>query len=167
MNSEKEMIAKSEALEQVNLALRRAALLYHFFAETLISEFGEDEGQQLVLKAIGAYGAHIGHAAEDRARKMGLDAVPENFQDDLPVMAWDAEEVIVDDEKRTRIHHCPLAQVWRELGNPRHARLYCFVDQAKMTAFSPDHTYVHLKNVLDGDPHCELVVRKSQDAEQG
>ena len=43
MPTEKEMIRKSEALEQVNLALRRAALLYHYFADTLIAEFGEDE----------------------------------------------------------------------------------------------------------------------------
>ena len=164
MSLEKDMMPKSEALDQVNLALRRTALLYHYFADTLIAEFGEDEGRRLVLKAIGAYGSHIGRAAEERAREMGLDTVPENFQDDLPMMAWDAEDVVVDGEKRTRIHHCPLAKVWRELGNPKHARLYCFVDQAKMTAFNPDHTYVHLKNVLDGDPHCELVVRENPDA---
>ena len=43
MPSEKEKFSKSETLEQVNLALRRAALLYHYFADTLISELGEDE----------------------------------------------------------------------------------------------------------------------------
>ena len=160
MTEEKENILKSDARQQVNLALRRAALLYHFFADTLISEFGDDEGRRLILKAIGAYGSHIGQAAESRARQQGLDADPKNFQDDLPMMAWDAEEVFVDNEKRTRIRHCPLAAVWKELGNPEHARLYCFVDQAKMMAFNPDYTYVHLKNVLDGDPFCELTVRQ-------
>ena len=77
--------------------------------------------------------------------------------------AWEAEEVIVGDENRTRIHHCPLARVWQELGNPRHARFYCFVDQAKMSAFNPGYTYVHLKNLLDGDPYCELAVRPQPD----
>ena len=165
MSEEKEKILKSEALEQVNLAIRRAALLYHYFADTLISEFGEDEGRRLILKAIGAYGAHIGNAAGDRARQIGLQSLPDNFQDDLPMMAWEAEEVVVDNEKRTRVHHCPLAAVWKELGNPDHARLYCFVDQAKMTAFNPDYTYVHLKNIIDGDPHCELVVRNNSEVE--
>ena len=165
MQTEKETISKSEALEQLNLALRRAALLYHYFADTLIAEFGEDEGRRLILKAIGAYGAHIGKAAEKRAREKGLAAAPDNFQDDLPRMAWKSEDIVVDEEKRTRIHHCPLAKVWQELGNPKHARLYCFVDQAKMTAFNPDYTYVHLKNVLDGDPHCELVVRRNLSGE--
>jgi hypothetical protein len=159
MPSDRETISKTEAIEQVNRALRRAALLYHYFADTLIAELGKERGQRLILQAIGAYGAHIGRAAHERARQEGLDAIPENFQDDLPSMAWETEEVVVDDESRTRIHHCPLASVWQELGNPDHARLYCFVDQAKMTAFDPDHTYVHLKNVLDGDPLCELAVR--------
>ena len=163
MSEEEKKILKSEALEQVNLALRRAALLYHYFADTVISEFGEDEGRRLILKAIGAYGTHIGDTAGDRAQQKGLQSLPENFQDDLPLMAWEAEEVVVDNEKRTRIHHCPLAAVWKELGNPEHARLYCFVDQAKMTAFNPDYTYVHLKNILDGDSHCELVVRENPD----
>ena len=159
MKTENESIPKSDALEQVNLALRRAALLYHYFAETLIAEFGENEGRRLILKAVEAYGSHIGRAARKRARDRGLAPVAENFQDDLPMMAWEAEETVVDGEKRTRIRHCPLAAVWQELGNPAHARLYCFVDRAKMSAFDPEHTYEHLKNVLDGDPYCELVVR--------
>jgi hypothetical protein len=159
MKTERDVMLRSEARDQVNLALRRAALLYHYFADTLVNEFGEDEGRRLVLKAISAYGAHIGRTAEDRARRKGLEPTPDNFQDDLPQMAWEAEEVVVEDEKRTRIYHCPLAEVWKELGNPKHARLYCFVDQAKMTAFNPDHTYVHLRNVLDGDSFCELAVR--------
>ena len=45
------------------------------------------------------------------------------------------------------------------LGDTETARLYCFVDQAKMKAFNPDYEYIHLKNILDGDPVCELVIR--------
>ena len=162
MKTEKQMIAKSEALEQVNLALRRAALLFHAFAETLIETFGDEEGQRLILKAITSYGTHIGKSARERAERQALSPQPENFQDDLPLMAWQAEEVIVEGERRTRIHHCPLAAVWQELGNPTHARLYCFVDQAKMQAFNPEFAYVHLKNMLDGDSYCELAVRSRQ-----
>lgn len=163
MTPENEKIPRADALDQLNRALRRAALLYHYFAETLISELGENEGRRLILKAIDGYGSHIGRDARKRARDQGLAREPENFQDDLPMMAWEAEEIIVEGEKRTRIRHCPLAAVWKELGNPAHARLYCFVDQAKMSAFDPEHTCVHLKNVLDGDPHCELAVRRAGD----
>ena len=41
----------------------------------------------------------------------------------------------------------------------RQIGLSSFVDQAKKRAFNPDHEYVHVRNVLDGDPYCVLVVR--------
>lgn len=41
-------------------------------------------------------------------------------------------------------------------------RIYCFVDQAKYEAYNPGLECVHVKNVLDGDPYCELAVRKKR-----
>jgi nitroreductase len=95
---------------------------------------------------------------------------PENFESDLPDEAWRTEGVYVDGEERVRVHECPLASEWMEWGNPETARLYCGVDQAKMKGFNPEYEYVHVKNILDGDPYCELAIRPtkkaaSQDAE--
>ncbi len=67
MNEKEEMIPKEEALGQLRLALRRASLLYHYFAKTLIDQFGEEEGNRLVRKAIDAYGKHIGEDARRKA----------------------------------------------------------------------------------------------------
>jgi nitroreductase len=159
MNESPEMIAKKEALEQVQLALRRTALIYHYFCETLTDELGEKKGLELIRKAVAAYGAHIGRDAGSKARKKGLKLIPENYQDDLPEMAWESETVTIDGEERIRVHHCPLAKEWLEWGDAQKARLYCFVDQAKMHAFNPDYEYIHIKNILEGDPYCELVVR--------
>ena len=69
------------------------------------------------------------------------------------------EKIVVDGEERIRVHHCPLASEWLEWSDPQKARLYCFVDQAKMKGFNPGYEYIHIKNLLDGDPYCELVVR--------
>jgi predicted ArsR family transcriptional regulator len=159
MNANEQSISKEEALVQVRLALRRAALIYHYFAKTLIDELGEDRGRELILKAVNAYGEHIGKASRRRAQEKGLALSPQNYQEDLPKMAWEAEPVTVDGEDRTRVHHCPLAAEWLAMGESRNARLYCFVDQAKMAAFNPEFEYIHLKNMLDGDPYCEMVVR--------
>ena len=60
------------------------------------------------------------------------------------------------------VHVCHLAEVWKELGAPELGRLYCFVDQAKYKAYNPDLECVHVKNVLDGDPYCELAVRTGE-----
>jgi len=153
------MIPEEEALRQLNLALRRAALIYHHFAETLVDELGEEKGMELVRKTIDAYGDHVGKEARKKAQKKGLHLTPENFQDDLPLLAWDGEEIVVDDEQRVRVHHCPLASEWLKWGDAKKGRIYCYVDQAKMRGFNPDYEYVHIKNVLDGDPYCELAVR--------
>ena len=153
------MISVEEAAAQIKLGLRRAVLIYHYFAKTLIEELGKEKGTELIKKAIEAYGSHVGSEAREKARKKNLDLKPENFESDLPKYVWEIEEVVIDGEKRSRVHFCPLAAEWISLGDVETARLYCFVDQAKMKAFNPQYEYLHLKNVLDGDPYCELVVR--------
>lgn len=162
---EDKTIRKEEALRQIHLSLRRTALLYHHFADTLVAELGERKGTELIRKAIEAYGGHIGKDGRKKALDKGLSPTPENFESDIPDLAWEMEEVTVDGEKRTRVKHCPLAEEWLAWGDPSKARLYCHVDQAKMRAFNPDYEYVHLRTVLDGDPYCELAVRRSKKGE--
>ena len=107
----------------------------------------------------------MGCEAHRKAREKNLDLKPDNFESDLPEYVWKTEEVEIDGEKRSRVLFCPLAAEWISLGDAETARLYCFVDQAKMTAFNPRYEYLHLKNVLDGDPYCELVVREVDERE--
>lgn len=159
MLENKDTILKKEALHQIQCALRRTALLYHYFSETLINELGEEKGTELIHKAVEAYGTHIGQEAQRKAREKSQALIPENFESDLPELAWKTEAVVVDGEERMRVHHCPLAAEWLTWGQPEKARLYCFVDQAKMKAYNPDYEYIHIKNILDGDPYCELAVR--------
>ena len=158
-------IDKKEALRQVRQALHRTALLYHHFAETLVAELGEKRGTDLISKAIEAYGTQVGEEARKKALEKGLSLTPENFESDLPGLAWEREELIVDGEKRTRVTRCPLAEEWLGWSDPKIARLYCYVDQAKMRAFNPDYEYVHFKTFLDGEACCELAVRRSKRGE--
>jgi nitroreductase len=160
---ENQNLSKTEALAQVNKALRRAALIYHHFAETLVQQLGEKKGTELVRKAVDAYGKQVGAEARKKAAEKGLTMTPDHFESDLPDIAWKTEEVTVDGEPRTRVTHCPLAAEWLEWGDRKKARFYCFVDQAKMKAFNPDYEYVHVKNMLDGDSYCELAVRRTEE----
>ncbi|NIM98563.1 MAG: hypothetical protein GTO24_10925, partial [candidate division Zixibacteria bacterium] len=52
MKEKAKTIPVEEALNQIHLALRRTALLYHFFAKTLVDELGEERGKRLIQKAI-------------------------------------------------------------------------------------------------------------------
>jgi nitroreductase len=159
MNEIEEHIPVKESLRQIRLALRRAALIYHYFSDTLIKEFGEERGRELIRKAVDAYGERIGEEARQKALKRGKKLGLDNFESDLPDIAWETELVVVDGEERARVHHCPLASEWLKWSDHKTARLYCFVDQAKIKAFNPDFEYIHIKNLLDGDSFCELAVR--------
>jgi hypothetical protein len=165
MDNENEMIPKEEALRQINLALRRTAMLYHAFGDTLIAALGRERGMALIKKAVYAYGADIGLAAKDKAEKKKVALTPDNFQSDLPSMAWKTEEVEVKGEKRTRVHFCPIAKDLLDMEEAERARLYCWVDQAKTSAFNPEFEFLHLKNVIDGDPYCEMVIRPAGEKE--
>ena len=104
---------------------------------------------------------------KEKTLAKGLPLIRENFQDDLPDLGWaDREKVEVEGEKRSRTYTCHLAKVWQELGAPELGRIYCFVDQAKYEAYNPEMECVHTKNVLDGDPYCELAVRPKKKTER-
>ncbi len=159
MKNQEDMIPKDEALHQINLALRRTAMLYHAFGKTLVEELGEERGIELIQKSIKAYGTDVGLVARETAKRKGVKLTPENFGSDLPTLAWKTEEVVIDGEKRKRVHLCPISRDLLNMDEPKRARLYCWVDQAKMHAFNPEYEFLHLKNMMDGDPYCELVVR--------
>jgi len=153
-------IPREEAKQQVLSLIHRLALLHYCFSRTLVEEVGKKEGKKIIHKAIALYGNEVGKKVKQRTLAQGLPTLAENFQDDLPSLGWeDREKVEVQGEKRARVYACPLAQVWKGLGAAELGRIYCFVDQAKYAAYNPELTCVHTKNVLNGDPYCELAVR--------
>ena len=162
-----EIITAAECTEQVRLAVRRIALLYYFFAETLTSELGEERGKELIQKAIQAYGEHSGRVMREELETLGLPPTPENQRQvsDLPRFGWDTGSTIdAEGRQLPTVTTCPLAVTWEELG-PRAAslgRLYCQVDQAKQQGYNPQDEFLHTSNVLDGDPFCTFLVRRRQ-----
>jgi len=159
----KEMIPKDEAFSQLKSMITRTALIHYAFTKTIIDEMGKEKGKELAKKAISLYGEMVGKKVREKTLAKGLPALPENFQDDLPALGWASrEKVVVEGEKRARVHTCYLAEAWKDLGVPEIGRLYCFVDQAKYEAYNPELECVHTKNVLDGDPYCELAVRSKK-----
>ncbi len=168
MTTEQEKVTLEEAEEQVRKVCVRLALLHISYARTLVNEFGEKKGKQLILKAIKDYGTRTGEKAKANAAAQGLDNNPANFKDDLPSygMHTGREAVEVDGERRSRAYGCVMGEVWNELGECELGRLYCYVDPAKYMAFNPDFKMIHLKALPDGDQHCELAVRPTTDQER-
>ena len=159
MARKKEMLTQEEATRQVLSIVNRMALLHYSYAKTLIRELGARKGKEVTRKAIDFYGRQVGKQVRERTKAKGLQTLLENYQEDLPLLGWNMEKVVVDGEPRVRIYDCNLAKAWNKLGAPGLGRLYCYMDQAKYTAYNPKLECVHAQNTLDGDPCCELAIR--------
>lgn len=167
---EKETIPIEEAKREVEMTARRIGLLYLSFARTLVDDLGEEEGKRLILKAIKYYGKKIGERTRKNVIDQGLDPVPENAAKggDIPKfgMLERTETVEVGGEKRMRGYGCAMAKVWKEYGEEKLGRLYCYVDPAKYMTFNPEFKLVHSKALPDGDDYCELVIRPTTEQER-
>ncbi len=150
-------------VSDVRLMARRLALFYHFVAQTLIEELGEEKAEDLIKRAIWSYGTHIGEVKRDQALEKGLGLACANLVriPDLPSKGWEFKslEMLSEDEMQAEATLCPIAKVFLEMKTPL-ARLYCLVDQAQTEGFNPELECVHEQNVLDGDEVCKLVFKK-------
>jgi hypothetical protein len=168
----KEKISIEEAKRQVEVTAQRIGLLHLSFAKTLVEELGEERGKQLILKAIKDYGKRCGERVRKGVIAQGLDLIPENYgageARDLPKFGMHEriEMIEMEGEKRVRAYGCVMAKIWREYGEDRLGRLYCYVDPAKYMAFNPKFKLIHLKALPDGDDYCELIVRPTSEKER-
>jgi hypothetical protein len=146
---------------------RRMAMLYHYLTAAVVDRLGPDDGARLIKDAVWQYGEHCGRAVRDGVLAAGLPLTADNFRTvpDLPSRGWRSRAVeLPDGTVQHQAVLCPLARAWADLGtDPALARLYCFVDQSKTAGYNPDELEcVHLHNVLDGDPFCEIVMRPKE-----
>jgi len=170
MAKEEEMIPRSEAIRAVALTCRRPGMLHLAFTKMLVQELGQEKGEALATKAIKEYGRMIGEKKKEQAEEQGWDLTVESFRklSDLPALGMHTgrEEVAAEGEKRARVYGCAMAQVWREYGEDRLGRIYCYVDPASTMAFCPEFKYVHTLAIPDGDACCELVFRKTTEEDK-
>lgn len=157
-------MATPNETSDISKMIRRLALLYRHFSETLERELGPEKARPLIRKAIDAYGAQIGREARERNVDAGIPLSAANYKDDLPSVGWETEPETILGEACTRVTRCPLADELRSI-DPALARIYCYVDQAKMQAYNPKLVYIHLKNILDGDDFCRHTVRPKAGAD--
>jgi len=165
MCDEPRLIPVDEASRQAARVCRRLALLHVAYAEAIVDALGQEEGKRLVERAIKRYGKMIGEAKRDAAARLGLEPTMEAFGkvSDLPSIGMHnaIERVEVDGEPRIRAHGCLMGKLWREMGKADLGRLYCYVDPASSMAFNDGFKLVHTKALPDGDPFCELAMRRT------
>lgn len=161
MEDKRELVPADEARKAVEDMGRRVGLLHMCYARALVEELGKEKGRELITEAIWDYGTKIGERTRERIVAQGLEPTHENFGkgSDLSPIGFDYREVVVDGEPRTRAFGCAIAEAWREHGEEELGGLYCLVDPAKMQAYDPNWTMVHVKMVPNGDEYCEIAIR--------
>ena len=158
----KELVSQAEATEQVVLMARRLALLYHYTAQVLVEQMGDDKARDMLCDIIWRYGRDSGRATRARVEDLGLPTTTENFKSgsDLPKWGWSSDSVVGEDGvTRGRVTYCPLAAVWKEKGSQELGRIYCLVDEAKYEAYNGSWCR-HAKNLLDGDDCCIFDIQE-------
>ncbi len=162
-----EQILKEEARNQVVLMAKRTAMLYQSFAETLVEKLGRDQAEDIILEAVKLFGKTCGERIQKGVKDKDLELTISNYFQipDLPKLAWDLSSEMVEKDKELKVDvsYCPLAEQWLEDMDPKLARLYCYVDQAKFSAYSPEITCTHTNNILDGNDKCTLLIQKKED----
>lgn len=167
-----EVVSIDEAKQGIASASRRVALLHIAYAKAVIDEVGVEKGVKIIARAIKEYGRIIGEKTREEVVSQGLDPVPENFDKGPTYRIPDfgmhdrIEVVEVGGELRIRAYGCVLAKVWRELGEDRLGRLYCYMDVAKYMSYNPNYKLVHVKSIPDGDEYCEFAVRPTTEEER-
>ena len=157
-----ETIKRSEAKEQVILAIRRLAFYHATMVEVLKEKLGEEAGRALAHEVVDRYGRKIGAAARERTEAKGLEPTIENYSEDLPSLGFEAERVS-NDPRTSRVTGCPLAKVWKEMGCEEDGRLYCWVDQAKFDEYNPDLVCEHKVHCIrDNEGYCDVVVTRKK-----
>jgi len=168
----KKTIPTDDAKRAIESASRRIALLHLSYAKTLIKELGEEKGRELIAKAVKDYGTRIGEKTREEVRGQGLEPTPENFSAGMSYalpkfgMHERFETVKVKGEPRIRAYGCVLAKVWKEYGEEKIGRLYCYMDVAKYMGYNANCKLIHTKTVPDGDAYCELAVRPTTEKEK-
>ncbi|MBS3794468.1 MAG: L-2-amino-thiazoline-4-carboxylic acid hydrolase [Candidatus Thorarchaeota archaeon] len=152
MSEEERNIPIEEAIEATRGALSRVALLHIAFSKVLVEEFGEEEGRDLVAKAINEYGERIAH----RLQKGLPDLTPLGLYD----------ETGETDEGRPFARGCTLAKVFEEEDAIDVGYLYCYVDAAKMMAMDPDAKMIYTSCEACGDESCTMDIVPTTEKEQ-
>lgn len=159
-----EKVTLEEATDQVMLMATRMATLYIHFSEVIIEELGEEKGKDLIKNAIMSYGAECGARVREKALEKGLSLDAKNYGavPDLPSLLWKGEKADYSPPEgdAIKVSFCPLAHYWKGVHKEELGRIYCFVDEAKYESFNPELKCTHIKNILEGDPYCEMVIEK-------
>ena len=171
MSVTKKTVTLEEAIEQVQIAMIRLALMHLSFSSTLVKELGEEKGKELIIKSIMEYGRRVaertkqGHPDLSNYGIHGKYVYEGTEYIDVRNLLKHYEDKEIEFSK-LEIHDCILAQIFRENNEEDLGKLYCYIDAAKSMASDPDTKAIHSKCVLCGDEFCQIKSENTTEKER-
>ena len=151
--SNNEVVSLKEAINEVEVAITRLALLHLSFSKVLIEELGEARGTELVIKSIMEYGLRIA----DNVSKGG---------EDLPKWGVHSGKSYQDEQGRFIVKGCNLAKAFKQSNELSLGRLYCYIDAAKSMSLDPSEKLIHTTCEACGDDQCTFEVAPTTEEER-
>ena len=160
MTGKEAVVTLKDAIEQVETAVTRIALIHLGFAKTLVEELGEEKGKELIIKSMMEYGKLVGIQTGKGRQDLPHYGLHDKYlYDDHEFIDTRKGPVPRDknfDFNRYRVYGCMLSKIFRELGEEELGRLYCYVDSAKSMAVDPSRKLIHTACEPLGDDCCRF-----------
>ncbi|MHA1953804.1 MAG: L-2-amino-thiazoline-4-carboxylic acid hydrolase [Candidatus Heimdallarchaeaceae archaeon] len=166
-----EKVPFEEAVEQVEIAMIRLALMHLSYSKVLIKELGEEKGKELILKSIIEYGNRVGKRAIEGHQDLSHYGVHRKYvyKDKEYIDARDLISLTQEDSFNysiLEIHDCILAKIFKEYNEEDLGKLYCYIDASNSMTTNPKTKAIHRKCVLCGDDYCQITIEETSEKER-
>ena len=141
-----------------NMSVLMANMYYHL-TKAVIEDFG-DEAKESFKRAIIEFGHERGRNIAKNVLDAGLPLTLENLDKfyDIPIAeGWDLHRSYENDMKMNVTDSCTFATVWLEKNWAEVGNIYCLIDIAIREGYSSNVKFCPVKNILEGDPHCQSL----------
>jgi len=147
MVKEEKTTSLMDAKTQVEVAITRIALLHLAFSRTLVEEFGQEKGKELIIKSIMEYGKIIGERSVQHKQDLPKYGVHEKFENG-------------------KAYGCVFAKIFQEYKEEDLGCLYCYVDPAKSMTVNLKSKFIHKDCAACGDEYCSFESLPTTEKEQ-
>lgn len=156
----KEYMAQVKTIGEAvrNMSVLMANMYYHL-TKAVIEDFG-DEAKESFKRAIIEFGHERGRNIAKNVLDAGLPLTLENLDKfyDIPIAeGWDLHRSYENDMKMNVTDSCTFATVWLEKNWAEVGHIYCLIDIAIREGYSSNVKFCPVKNILEGDPHCQSL----------
>lgn len=135
------------------------ANMYYYLTKAVIEDFG-DEAKKSFERAIVEFGHDRDKKIAEQVLAAGLPLTLENLDQfyDIPLAeGWDVHRTYENDMKMNVTDSCTFATVWLEKDWAEVGHIYCLIDIAIREGYSSNVKFCPVKNILEGDPHCQSL----------